>query len=215
MKRYWTADLHFGHADITVHSNRPTFRESEIVWNENGWDWISPETCATASVRADEFNIRAMNSRIKEDDIVIHNGDFLNYGSVKGHIGLKNKPKFYIDKLNGSWTLLSGNHDACNGVKTVGRHLLTTMADYKVFVSHFPTDHSVQDPELIAWVSRNCAFAICGHVHGAWQTKWVYTGNGNKFLNINVGVDVNRYKPLHDAEILEIYVKAVREWKTQ
>jgi len=215
VKRYWTADIHFGHADITVHSKRPSFREADIVRDENGWHWISPETCISASERADAFNIRSMNSRIKPDDMVIHNGDFMSYGAVKGNIGLKNKPNFYLDQLHGSWTLLAGNHDTSNGVKTVGRQLITTLADYKVFVSHFPTDHPIHDPDLISWAHKSCAFALCGHVHGAWQTKWVYTGKGNTFLNINIGIDAHRYKPLHDAEVLEIYSKAVRDWKSQ
>lgn len=202
MKRWFTADPHFSHANIVRYCKRPTLKKSDL--NEKG-GWASPQAAIDAAVRADGFQLKRYNERVKPDDQVINVGDFLNYGAEKGDPGLKNHPDVYFKQLNGIWVNIEGNHDANNGVRSIGRHLFTNIAKLRVFVSHYPTDNGIQDPELMAWVRKNCAFAVCGHVHEKWAEMW-----DNGFLNINVGVDVRKYLPISDSEIYNIYEKAKR-----
>ena len=51
-------------------------------------------------------------------------------------------------------------------------------------------------------------FMLCGHVHQAWHTKKIAG-----IWHINVGVDVNRYMPINDQEVLQIFEKTVRNEK--
>ena len=46
---------------------------------------------------------------------------------------------------------------------------------------------------------------ICGHIHNAWKVKQVAG-----LWHVNVGVDVNRYMPINDQEVLQIFEKAKR-----
>ncbi|MDD4389686.1 MAG: metallophosphoesterase family protein [Eubacteriales bacterium] len=202
MKRWFTSDQHYGHANIIRYCGRPILRKGDI--DEHG-KWASTEAAKNAATRCDNFLIKQANMRIKADDSVISVGDFMCYGAEKGVQGLRNHPDYYLKQLNGHYVIIEGNHDIQNNVKPIGRHLFTNIAKLRVFVSHYPTDNGIQDPELMAWVRKNCAFAICGHVHEKWAEMW-----DNGFLNINVGVDVHKYLPISDSEIYNIYERAKR-----
>ncbi len=210
MKRYWTADIHFAHANIVKYCYRPTLRKSDL---DDKGNWISDEIAIQAAIRADVFGIKTINGRVKPGDLVTHVGDFLNYGKNKGVEGLRKKAEDYLEQLNGTWIMIEGNHDGNNGVKTIGRHLITTIGKFRVFVSHYPTDDEHQDPDLMKYVYGHCDFAICGHVHEKWKEKLVLTPRGNSFLNINVGVDARKYIPISDSEIYNIYEKVKRNEK--
>ena len=58
MARFWTSDLHLNHANIILYCNRP-FKSSK---------------------RMDEVLINNINMRAKENDVLIHLGDFMCYG---------------------------------------------------------------------------------------------------------------------------------------
>jgi len=149
---------------------------------------------------------REINMRVKPGDRVIHVGDFATKGKVNGIPGLSGSYTEFLSGLNGTWSLLEGNHDKQGKVKTIGKHLFCHLGGFPVFVSHLPTDNENQDPLLIDYVRRACAFAICGHVHDAWTVK---TCAG--IVNINVGVDVHKYRPISDDEVLGIYTKETRK----
>lgn len=202
MVRYFTSDQHLGHANIVRYCKRPILRKGDV--NEAG-EWASPEIALQIASKNDDFIIKHANMRVKAVDTVISVGDFLNYGNVKGVKGLRNKYDDYLKLLNGKYVLIEGNHDDQNGVKTDGRVLFVMIANLRVFVSHYPTDNPRQDPDLMKWVKKNCAFAICGHVHNQWATQW-----DEHLLNINVGVDSHRYFPISDQEVFNIYEKAIR-----
>jgi calcineurin-like phosphoesterase family protein len=87
--------------------------------------------------------------------------------------------------------------------------MIIDIGPYQAFVCHHPTDNPIHSPSLIDWVYRCCDFAIVGHVHQAWKTNWVKTKNFN-FLNINVSVEVQKYVPIDDSEIIGIYEKCKR-----
>jgi calcineurin-like phosphoesterase family protein len=47
------------------------------------------------------------------------------------------------------------------------------------------------------------AFMIVGHVHNNWKTRLIAG-----VWHVNVGVDVNRYMPISDQEVLQIFEQA-------
>ena len=210
MKRHWLADIHFGHANIVKYCKRPTLRKGDLT---PAGEWVSEAIALAAAERQDEFLIRNLNQRIKPDDLVIHNGDFMNRGVCKGTAGLRNNPQDYLDQLNGNWTLLEGNHDKNNKVKPIGTYLIAKVSHFQVFVTHYPTDAQimdqngkwwpVHDPDLIRWARKSCQFAVVGHVHEKWGQKWL-----DGFLNINVGIDVRKYTTTTDDELIRIYMQA-------
>jgi calcineurin-like phosphoesterase family protein len=48
-------------------------------------------------------------------------------------------------------------------------------------------------------------FMICGHVHNAWKVKKIAG-----MWHVNVGVDVNRYMPINDTEVVLLVEQAER-----
>ncbi len=188
-KRYWTADWHLGHENIIKYCDRP-FKD------------VHHQT---------ERIISEANMRVKNDDVLVHVGDFCTRGKCKGVQGERNVFSYYTGQLNGTMVLLEGNHDKQNKTKTVGRHMITTIGKYVAFVSHYPTDADCHSQSLIDWVYNNCDFAICGHVHEKWKTMKHHITHGQPpLININVGVDVNKYRPVSDDEVICIYEKAMK-----
>lgn len=183
-KRYWTADLHLGHSNIIEYCNRP-FKD-----------------CHHMNCRlVDEANMR-----LKPDDICVHVGDFCTKGGDA-------KASVYQGMLNGQWVFVRGNHDKNNGVKTVCWWMLTQISTFNVFVSHVPyfyktaagTAQHLIPESLVNVIESTCNFAICGHVH----YKWLISHEG-KIPTINVGVDVHKFRPISDDELVNIYLKNKR-----
>ena len=165
-------------------------------------NWATPEIAIEVAERNDAMLIRNINQRVKSDDRVVHVGDFLNRGGVKGVMGLRNNPDDYLDKLNGRWLLLSGNHDKNNKVKNDANHAILNVGPYQVFVSHYPIENThIFAPKLVDYVLHCTDFQINGHVHQSWKYKWHIHGHG-KYLMYNVGVDVRRYMPITTDEII-------------
>jgi calcineurin-like phosphoesterase family protein len=227
--RFWTADPHYNHANIARYTNRPQVKPGDL--NPDG-SWISPEI---AFQRAEEMNTmltREANQRIKSGDTVICVGDFSCRGGERGVKGLHIKPAEILAKLNGTWTIIGGNHDSQNGVKAACEFMVVEIAKYRVGVQHRPL---LDEESYLRWKAlspeerakspwrdrmsdrqrerefdhaaycRRFDFMICGHVHNAWKVRKVAG-----IWHVNVGVDVNRYMPINDTEVALIYEKAVR-----
>ena len=153
---------------------------------------------------------KAINMRLSNDDRVVHVGDFGTKGRAKGVEGLREPADAMLASLTGRWTLLQGNHDIQNNVKCVADHLIVSIGNYRAFVSHWPLDAvNVFDSELLYWIVGHCDFVIHGHVHTRWRTWWI-TVCGEPVLHINVGVDVNKFAPVADDEIIGLYEKEKR-----
>ena len=84
MNVFFTADTHFGHANIIKLSKRPFASVEEM----------------------DEALIERWNARVGPEDRVYHLGDFCFKGSKKA--------ARYLDRLDGRVTLIKGNHDTEN-----------------------------------------------------------------------------------------------------
>jgi len=179
MIRYWTADMHLGHGRCIEYCKRP-FRDCHHM---NKW------------------LIKEANMRINDDDVCVHVGDF----SMKDGWRCR-------QRLNGNWLFLRGNHDKNNKVKTVADWMFLRLSHFRIFVSHVPYFYRDESrtatyhlpDELVAFVESTCDFAVCGHVHEKWHVSM-----DGKIPTINVGVDVNNYRPVSDAELLEIYKKEI------
>jgi calcineurin-like phosphoesterase family protein len=180
-KRGWSADWHLNHDNILGYSNRP-FRDC---------------------LHMRERLIAETNMRLGAEDIFIHVGDFMCYGSAKGVPGLKTPWYEHVALIEANVVLLKGNHDRNNKVKWAGDHMFVQVGGVPAFATHLPTDNPLHDPDLIAYVRKKCKFAIVGHVHDKWAVKR-YPGG---FLDINVGVDVRNYRPVLDDELVGIYQK--------
>ena len=182
--RGFTSDFHLNHDNIIKYCGRP-FHDAEHMRTRL---------------------IAGANERLGNDDVLVHVGDFMCYGSARGIPGAKIPWWKHAEALRAHLVLLGGNHDPNNKVKTAGDHLFCVVCGIPAFATHRPTDDPAHDPELIAYVRKTCKFAIVGHVHKAWETKR-YPGG---FLDINVGVDVRNFRPVLDDELAGIYRKETR-----
>ncbi len=183
--RYWTADWHIYDEEIIDYCKRPFKSEEHAI----------KRTLSEANMRA------------KKDDVLWHVGDQAIKKAGK-HI------RDILPLIDAKLITVQGNHDANNGVKSNLEFALVNIGKYTAFVTHYPTFNS--DNEVFSkrkWDSlRNSAhlfadFAICGHVHDRWTTAVDdYTG----MLNINVGIDVHKYRPINDQEVIKIFEETKR-----
>lgn len=136
-----------------------------------------------------EMNVKMTNywnELIMSNDIVYHLGDF-SFQSDR-----------YINRLNGKIVLVRGNHD-----KDRHLHLFDLVVDgvalkigeFNCFLTHWPIEvgrkYQNNSPELklLEVYDR----IINGHVHEKWKVKG---------KNVNVGVDVWDFKPIHIDELV-------------
>jgi calcineurin-like phosphoesterase family protein len=149
----------------------------------------------------DKVLIHNANSRIKEDDTVIHVGDFCFKNSPNGKEGegLPIHSKKYIQQLNGNWVFIRGNHDRNNSVQTKIERLILKIGGININVCHKPDDAVVEDEKYYP-------LNLVGHVHNNWLTKDI-TKNGKHSLLLNVGVDNNKFLPYNFDEVKAIWDK--------
>jgi calcineurin-like phosphoesterase family protein len=192
MSQIWfTSDLHFGHKNIIKYSNRP-------------FDDVN---------HMNEVLISNFNSIISPNDQVIFVGDVC--------MGVRSETLPLLSRLNGIKFLIPGNHDDChemysdNFEKWKTKRILyenyfeeILNSSYEFFgflVSHFPYDTNEEDKNARSFgnhVAKDSGTPlICGHVHEEWKMKKSKQGT----FMINVGVDVNDFKPISFDEILKIY----------
>ena len=184
MKVFFTSDLHLQSPDGGI-----------IQWAHRPFKNV---------LKHDEAMIRGINSRCKSDDLLVHVGDFMNYGRNHGIESGRNSFKSYRSQINCQVVFLLGNHDANNGVKTVGKTLVSNIGRYRVTVGHYPSwDERFDDVNI----PNGMGFRIhlCGHVHDAWKYKFDYD---RRILNVNVGVDAWKYHPVSENE-LEAFINSI------
>ena len=135
---------------------------------------------------------QAYNSVVGVDDLCYLLGDFC----------FKNKSgdaRTYAATLNGQKVFIEGNHDKGNKLPTRIRSLTLDHGGVSIGMAHRPEHYN-----------ENVDVNLCGHVHGAWTHTW--KGENYEHLIINVGVDVNNYRPmsLDQAVALAHHVKMVQ-----
>ena len=183
---WYTADTHFGHANIIKHCNRPFETVEEM----------------------DEALIEKWNSLVGSNDIVYHLGD-VGMGSDTHTLEC-------VGRLNGRKRLIYGNHDSVHPrhrkaaprqrqwmkfFESINAFDMHKIAGREVMLSHFPYagDHTDED-RMSPWRLRNeHRFLLHGHVHDAWILE-----EGQ----YNVGVDVHDFLPVsleHVTEMIKLH----------
>lgn len=199
MKTFFTSDLHL----------QSTEAPGIIEWAHRPFKSVEKHDAAL---------IRGINERCKPDDLLIHVGDFMNYGKNRGNEGGRNKPDFYMDQIKCQVVFLEGNHDANNHVRTIGKTLTTKVGKYIVSIGHYPSmDQRFELTFLPTYSTERYGLVrihLCGHVHDKWQYwfggfhTYEMQGVGQLFLNINIGVDAWKYRPVSESE-LDAYITRV------
>ena len=184
-KRFFTSDLHFA-STVMVEAGLRPFKTVE---------------------KMNEALIRNINSRCKEEDILISLGDVCQFGNDRTWIGRKTNPREYISRINPTFVNIQGNHDPNNRVKSVCSSMRTMLGKryLAVSLSHYPSFD-----KRAAGTFRRGDVHLCGHVHGAWKHKVDFE---NKVLNVNVGVDAWRYMPVSESELIS-YIDMVMRTKS-
>ncbi len=143
----------------------------------------------------DRTIIRNWNERVKEEDFVIFLGDFIFKNTInmsgrgEGTIWTAER---YIKKLNGNITFVCGNHDNNNSLNSKIKSLVIEIGGKKIFCTHNPVD-----------IDMRYGINLVGHVHELWKTKKVISERQTTNL-VNVGVDVNKFRPISINEIMKI-----------
>ncbi|CAO5232606.1 hypothetical protein [Frankia sp. AgKG'84/4] len=173
---FWTADLHFGHRGLLERGYRP-------------WSTVEEHDGAL---------VDNWNATVGADDTVWVLGDVAMSASKLGPVA----------GLNGRKILLCGNHDApwpghakprqhqrylAAGFAEI-RDTFTawaTVGGREVEMSHLPYegDHTAEERYVEHRPADEGLPLLHGHVHGAWRVRG---------RQINVGVDVNDYRPVSE-----------------
>ena len=180
MRRWYTADTHFGHTNIIKYCNRP-FRDTSHM---------------------DTVLMNNWNSVVNPDDEVYVLGDIILGNFLAGIEKCK--------QLNGQKFMVPGNHDRNHdGLGQVEKDSIYESAgftvlpgitrlplgDTTILASHFPYVGDSHDGDRYTKYRPKDEGEpiIHGHVHDSWQSR-------GKMLN--VGVDVWDFTPVHEQTIL-------------
>ena len=178
---WFTADTHFNHDSMVTKGWRPFSSREEM----------------------NETLVERWNNVVGPKDQVWHLGDW-GMGSDFGHL-------FFLRRLNGEKHLVTGNHDKpwpgnrdahkhqarwmrC-GFESVQSFARRKVGGKRVLLSHFPYagDHTEVDRYNEYRLTDTGMWLLHGHVHDEWK----YNGR-----QINVGVDVSDWAPVHLDEIV-------------
>lgn len=191
--RFFTSDHHFFHRNAVLKYGRKEFNSLNEMHESliNNW-----------------------NSKITNDDTVYVLGDF--------SLGRKEETRIILGRLNGRKILIRGNHDKYSKNKltaldfigigfddVMDEETLTLSNGEQVTLKHYPQQESrirrLWD-KLTRKKSKQRAYhAFYPTYHGLWHIHGHFH-NGPKVngKQINVNVDVRKYKPVSEKEICDV-----------
>ncbi len=202
--RWFTSDLHFGHANIARFCDRPFLRERIVDGAVERYTDVDSMNAAI---------IANMNAHVAVEDELWILGDV-----AMGNIDhtLKLVQRFTAGRV----VIVTGNHDRChpcNGTKAEkwlqryetdtganvinGNTELVLANGVSVQVSHFPYEgesHVTKDGKdrFVPWRPVDDGrWLLCGHVHDAWQQRGRI---------INVGIDAWGGVPVSEAAVCDL-----------
>lgn len=179
-RRLWTADWHLG---STILLDKKVMGDAARPFKD-----VNAMKAAF---------LKSAAEKVRDDDILVHVGDFASYGIDRGYQGLKEKPAEIIAKLPGKFINLRGNHDINNGVFCLGNSLNLSLGKRYPYVSasHYPSYDKRATGTFVDGTVH-----LCGHVHKKWKHCLDLT---HSVLNINVGVDAWDYNVVTEDEIVK------------
>ncbi len=136
-----------------------------------------------------EVLVKNWNEVVKPEDTIYHLGDFA--------MGDKGLIPITLARLNGTKILVHGNHDfnhkgteLLKQIKegpwqAIHAELFETIDGVKVYMRH--------EPKMDFKPSDAAEYHLCGHVHSSWNRQGPI---------INVGVDVNDYRPVNIRQLI-------------
>lgn len=192
---WYTSDLHFGHANIIEYCKRP-FDSVEHM---------------------NEQLIENFNEIVHSSDLIYFLGD-IGMGDRYATIPL-------IKRLNGKKVLLPGNHDNCwignqrrrekwqqlyrdcfDAVINANEVYQHWNSQITIKLCHFPTvGDSCDQDRYSKWRPslQDNEWLLAGHVHDAWRIDIA-----NR--TINVGVDVNDYRPVNK-DVIKAQIESFKQ----
>lgn len=190
MTIWFTSDTHFGHKNIITYCNRPFDSVDEM----------------------NEVMVDRWNDTVSPDDQVFHLGD-VAMGKIDQSI-------HHVSRLNGYKYLIPGNHDRCwagNRKRKAKDYDLYTDVGFQLLsehewlaigksseslgrmvgLNHMPYEGDSHDADRFTdWRPPDRGgWLIHGHVHDKWKVN---------DRQLNVGVDVWDFRPVSEAQVLEI-----------
>lgn len=221
MTRWNIGDLHANHANICCYCNRGIVKPGDL---DAEGKWVSTEISHQRALEHNAMLKRGICARVKPEDIVYCVGDAACKGGERGTAGLHKTWAEFLSELPGHWVIVSGNHDLRNKVRCDCEYLERNVCGLSVGTQHRPlfdlpmyeqglregnTPIPTEELERMVRHTRYCvehhAFMITAHVHEKWHVKKIAG-----IWHVNVGVDVNRYMPVNDNEVLRLYHKALK-----
>lgn len=180
MSIWFTADTHFGHANVIAYCERPYQTASEM----------------------DEALIANWNQAVRPDDTVYHLGDFT--------LGGKKQAETYFPLLNGRVSIIPGGHDkqwvskgeylSKSGHPVV---ILPPLQTIKVSLS------GMDKPQILVLCHYAMRVWDRSH-YGSWQLYGHSHGNLPPLPNsLDVGVDNWDYAPISLAQVSREMKKAI------
>ena len=203
--RYYTSDLHFGSSVL--------LDKEAMLGDARPFDSL------------DDMHVALLNamSIAKKDDVIIHLGDLAGIGKDREWEGItKIQAKAFLDSIDCAKIFIEGNHDICNDVyPTAGKLLIEQLGGRMVTMQHYPSDHfkfiHVDLYSKLTYKGQKVIINICGHVHNLFK---VWFDDSRNVLNINVGIDRNKFKLYSEAELhtlisyAETYLKCLEDDET-
>jgi len=194
-KTYFTADTHFGHANIIRYADRPWMNpETDLVPNPTDSArlmWASPLIAQQCVEKMDRELVERWNRVVGQDDLVYHLGDFCFGDKVATFLR-------YFKQLNGRIVLIKGNHDKLAWANR--------QSFYAYHDSYLEIKIDGQDITLCHYALRvfnKChygAWHLYGHSHGS-------LADDPNALAIDVGVDCHNFKPISFEEVATIMAR--------
>ena len=203
--RYYTSDLHFG-ASVLLD-------KEAMLGDVRPFDSLDAMHSAL---------LKAM-SIAKKDDVIIHLGDLVGIGKDRKWEGITQAhAKELLDSIDCTKIFIEGNHDICNDVYPMaGKLLIEQIGGRMVTMQHYPSDHSefiyVDLYSELTYKGQKVIINICGHVHNLFKVWFDISRN---VLNVNVGIDRNKFKLYSEADLhnlisnAEAYLKCLEDDET-
>ena len=188
MNTFFTADTHFGHANIILYANRP-FLDRNTDLDERG-RWISKEVAFRRSREMDETLICNWNSVVRPGDTVYHLGD-VAFGFC---IDLNQ----YLDRLNGNIYWIPGNHEKAAWNVKHRFAGISPLMEVKVRFPKATRDVVLCHYAMRVWNKSHLgAYHLYGHSHGTLEDL-------DDSLSFDVGVDCHNLYPVSAERVEEI-----------